>query len=217
MLKGAIFDMDGTITDTERLYRDTWLELAVQYGQEPSIPFTKAVCGSNGQEMMNIISRFYPTIDAESFMNDCYATVNRKVENEVPIKEGVREALELFKSKGIKMAVASSSAHDQIEKNMKKSNLFEYFDAFVGGDEVEHSKPHPEIFHKSAERLGLKAEECYIFEDGMNGLRSGLASGGKVFMMVDLTDPDDVVAPQCAGIYDSFLDLVDAVRENNTL
>lgn len=204
MIKGAIFDMDGTLTDTEKMYRDTWMELAVQYGQEPNIAFTKAVSGSNGQEMVDIIHRFYPDIDAVSFMNDCYATVAKKTEIQVPLKEGAEEILEFFKKKGYKLAVASSNFHDQIKKNMKKCGLDSYFDVYVGGDEVKNSKPHPEIFQTAAQKMGLAPEECYVFEDGMNGLRSGLAANCEVYMIVDLTEPDDVVAPQCAGVFSSF-------------
>lgn len=212
MIKGAIFDMDGTLTDTERLYRDTWLKLAVRYGQQPSMDFTRAVCGSNGQEMMNIISRFYPTIDARSFMNDCYKAVAELLEQKVPLKDGAMEILEYMKKRGFKLAIASSSSHAQIEKNMRNCGLFDYFDVFVGGDEVTHSKPHPEIFQLSAKKMGIEPEECYVFEDGMNGLKAGLAAHCKVYMMVDLTEPDDVVAPQCVGVYHSFYEAMEFIE-----
>ncbi|MDO4977847.1 MAG: HAD family phosphatase [Eubacteriales bacterium] len=211
MIKAAIFDMDGTLTDTERLYRETWLEMAEKYEQEPSIDFTKAVCGSNGQEMMDIIHRFYPDIDSKQFMDDTIAMVVFKMEKDLPLKEGAKEIVEYLKKKGLKLGVASSSSHAQIEKNMKKCGLHDYFDVYVGGNEVNNSKPHPEIFQVSAGKMGVNPEECYVFEDGMNGLRSGLAAGCQVYMIVDLTPPDDVVAPQCAGIYDSFLDVMEVL------
>lgn len=206
MIKGAIFDMDGTLTDTERLYSESWMELAVKYGQEPNIEFTKAVCGSNGQVMLDIISRYYPDIDAKAFMDEEYATVERKIEEHVPVKEGAEEIVKYLKEKGFKLAVASSSSHAQIEKNMKNCGLHPYFDVYVGGDEISNAKPHPEIFQKAAKKMGLTPKECFAFEDGMNGLRSALAAECETYMIVDLTEPDDVVAPQCAGVYNSFLE-----------
>lgn len=212
MLKAAIFDMDGTLTDTERLYRETWLETAEKYGEEPSIAFTKAVCGSNGQEMMDIIHRFYPAVDSKQFMDDTLAAVVDKMEKDLPLKTGAKEIVQFLKENGLKLGVASSSKHAQIEKNMRKCGLYDFFDVFVGGDDVINSKPHPEIFQVSAEKMGVKPEECYVFEDGMNGLRSGLAAGCQVYMIVDLTPPDDEVAPQCAGVYDSFLEVMEILK-----
>lgn len=213
VIKGAIFDMDGTLTDTERLYAETWMELALKYGQEPKIEFTKAVCGSSGQVMLDIISQYYPDIDAQSFMDEEYATVARKIEAYVPLKEGAMEIVKYLKEQGFQLAVASSSVHAQIEKNMKKCGLDSYFDYYVGGDEICNAKPHPEIFQKCAEKMGLAPEECYAFEDGMNGLRSALAAKCQTYMIVDLTEPDDVVAPQCAGVYDSFTEALEVIRK----
>lgn len=205
MKHGAIFDMDGTLFDTERLYRDSWMALAEEFGQIPNPDFPKAVCGSSGTNMRNIIHTYYPKIDAERFMQCCIARVAQMVETEVPYKPGVKEILSYLRDQGIKIAVASSNSHAQIEKNLRLAGIREYFDAIAGGDEVENSKPAPDIFLLAAGRLGCAPEECYVFEDGTNGLRAGAAAGCTTIMIPDLTPPTEELRAICDGVYDSLL------------
>ena len=153
MKPGAIFDMDGTLLDTERLYQESWEVLAGEFGIEHNPAFPLAVCGSNGDNMVRIIRSYYPEIDAEAFMNACYARVAGLVEHGAPKKPGAEEILRWMHERGVKIAVASSNTHAQIVKNLSRAGLLEYFDAIAGGDEVAHSKPDPDIFQLAAQRL----------------------------------------------------------------
>lgn len=213
MLKGAIFDMDGTLTDTERLYHETWVELEKDFGIQGNPEFPDAVCGSNGERMLEIIRSYYPDADAVGYRAACYATVARKTEEHVPLKEGAEEILAYLKENACKLAIASSSSREQIISNLTKTNLLSYFDEIVGIDDVTSAKPDPEIYQLTAARLGLDPSECYIFEDGFNGLRSGLAAGGKVAMVVDMCQPDDEIAPRCAAIFQNLSEALDAIKD----
>ncbi|MGN1015107.1 MAG: HAD family hydrolase [Butyricicoccus sp.] len=213
MKHGAIFDMDGTLFDTERLYQDSWMALAEEFGQIPNPDFPRAVCGSNGENMLAIIRTYYPAIDAERFRQCCIDRVARQVETAVPQKPGAREILSYLRSRGIKLAVASSNACAQIEKNLRLAGIREYFDVIAGGDEVVNSKPAPDIFLLAAERLGCAPEDCYVFEDGTNGLRAGAAAGCTTIMIPDLTPPTEELRQICAGVYDSLLDVRAAMQQ----
>lgn len=215
MKKGAIFDMDGTLLDTERLYQESWIYLAKEYGQVPDPDFPRAVCGSNGAEMIAIIQKYYPDVDAGQFMKDCYARVAQLVENGAPVKKGAHEILTFLKKKGMRLAVASSNTHGQIEKNLEKAGLLHYFDALVGGDEVVNGKPHPDIFQLAAKKINCGSEECYAFEDGMNGLRAASAAGCSTIMVVDLTPPNEEAEAICSGIYNSLSEALEALQSGN--
>lgn len=214
MKKGALFDMDGTLFDTERVFRESWKQLAKEYGVEYNPEFPFAVCGTSGDDMLAVIRKYFPTIDDVQFKKDCYDRVH-KVMNEGAaelLMPGVLEILEYFQKNGVKMAIASSSYHDQIYKNIVNAKIDKYFEAIIGGDDIENAKPHPEIFQKAAAALGLEARDCYAVEDGMNGIKSGAAAGAATIMVVDMTPANDEARQLCAGIYDSLGEMLDAIK-----
>lgn len=211
MLKGAIFDMDGLLLDTERLYCESWGAAAEAFGAEPSPEFPKAVCGSNGQKMLDIIHSYYPQVDAVDFMNFCVRRVEGLLKEEIPEKPGMREILYFFYKHGVKIAVASSTRRAVIEDNLRRLGVLSLFNAVVSGEEVGQGKPAPDIFLLAAERIGCPPEECYVFEDSANGIRAGAAAGCTTIMIPDLTEPDDELRSLSAGVYKSLLAALEAI------
>lgn len=191
MKQGAIFDMDGLMFDTERIFRESWLVLAAEkYHEEPSIPFTAAVAGTAGDKMREVVKRFYPDIDADAYIADCYARVEEISSRDLPVKKGLGEILSLLKEKGFRMAVASASSRAVVERNLKKAGVDHYFDLVLStlGEGIP-SKPAPDVFIKAAEGLGLAPGECYVFEDGINGVLAGLRAGCTTVMVPDTMEP----------------------------
>ncbi|MDO5409601.1 MAG: HAD family phosphatase [Lachnospiraceae bacterium] len=203
--KGAIFDMDGLLFDTERIYQETWHELADKYHVKLADGFTKAISGTSGAHMCAVIEKYYHVSDGAPIMNECMECIRKKLETEVPLKAGVHELLQYFHREGVRMAVASSSAIQQIQANLKKSNIIDYFDEIVSGQEVRQGKPAPDIFLYAAEKIGCKPEECYVFEDSENGIRAGHAAGCVTVMIPDLIEPVPEIVPLCNNIYKSLL------------
>ncbi len=211
MKQGAIFDMDGLLLDTERMYRDSWEKSAEQFGLVHNPDFPRAVCGSSGMHMQEIILQYYPQVDAKAFAADCILRVERELQTHVPIKTGVSEILQYFKQRGVKLAVASSSKRETVKSNLDKVGILSYFDAVVSGDQVEHGKPAPDIFLLAARQIGCAPEDCYVFEDGTNGIRAGAAAGCATVMIPDLTPPNAQLEQLCTGIYPSLLDAMHAI------
>ncbi len=214
MKQGAIFDMDGLLFDTERMYRDSWKQSAQQFGLVHNPDFPRAVCGSSGAHMREIILRYYPQVDAKAFADDCILRVERELETHVPEKTGVRDILQYFKQHGVRVAVASSSKRATVLHNLKQADILSYFDAVVSGDQVTHGKPAPDIFLLAAQQIGCEPENCYVFEDGTNGIRAGAAAGCTTIMIPDLTPPNAQLEQLCAGIYPSLLDAMNAIAGN---
>lgn len=204
MKKGAIFDMDGLLFDTERLYRESWQEIAVQFGLTPDPQFPWAVAGTSGEGMQEVVRQYYPQVDAQAFIARVVARVESMVEQHVPQKPGMREILEYLRNKQAKIAVASSSSQKTILHNLQKAQAESYFDAVVSGEQVENGKPAPDIFLAAAAKIGLAPQECYVLEDGVNGARAGIAAGCTTVMVPERDQLPDDLRKNCAGIYHSL-------------
>lgn len=211
MKKGAIFDMDGLLFDTERIYQENWLLTAREFGFEPHPDFPRAICGTCGAYTREVIRSFYPSVDAEVFLQSCLKRVRQRQEEGIDEKPGVHEILSFFQEHGVRLAVASSSALSQIKKNLSRAGILSCFDAVVSGDDVTRGKPEPDIFLEAARRLGLPPKDCYVFEDGINGILAGARAGCAAVMIPDLLAPDERTGSVCAGIYDSLLCAMEAI------
>lgn len=203
--KGAIFDMDGVLFDTERLYQETWHELAAEYDIELGKSFLKAISGTNGTHMKRVIEQYYQVADGTAIMEECMNRMKQKLEIDVPLKTGVCKILEYFRENGVRLAVASSSSVQQIERNLICGGIREYFAEIVSGEEVEHGKPSPDIFLLAAEKIGCRPEECLVFEDSENGVTAGYRAGCFTIMIPDLIEPSDEIRAICSAIYPDFL------------
>ena len=207
MKKGAIFDMDGLLFDTERLYRESWHEIAVQSGQVPDARFPWAVAGTNGKRMEQVVKEYYPQIDAQAFITRVIRRVESMIETQVPQKPGMREILEYLRKNQVKMAVASSSSRKTILSNLQKARAEVYFDAVISGEQVKNGKPAPDIFLAAAEQIGVAAKDCYVLEDGINGARAGIAAGCTTVMVPERDILPEDLRQNCAGIYHSLLEV----------
>ena len=195
MKKGAIFDMDGTLVDTEKFFRDAWLETADKFNVERKPELAAAMSGSQKIKMPEILREFYPTVDAEKYISMVYAQVEARREKNIELKSGVAEILEYF------------------QKNLTRTGIKKYFDVLIGGDEVENGKPAPDIFLKAAEKIGVKPENCYIFEDSFNGIRAAVAAKSFAVMVIDCVQPTDEIKKICGGIFNDFHEVLTAIRQ----
>ena len=177
MKKGAIFDMDGTLFDSERIYKDAWLETVKYFGQDRGAELLKAVSGASEANCRKAIHEFYPAVDVDKFFNHVIEVAVKVFENGVDMMKGVPEILKFFEENGVKMAVASSSSMDVINKNVERANIKKYFTAIISGDSVTNGKPAPDIFLKAAKEINVPANDCYVFEDSFNGIRGAYAAG----------------------------------------
>ena len=204
MKRGAIFDMDGTLLNTERFYTQAWVETADKFNLPRKPELAKAMSGSNIKVMPDILHSFYPDVDALQYVDTVVQFCKDKTKENLELMPGVNEILLFFKSQNISMAVASSSNKDSIIENLQRSNILSFFDAIVGGNEVSNSKPAPDIFIKAAEKLNLNPKDCYVFEDSFNGVKAGHAANCLTIMIPDQVLPTKEIKEICLVYNDLF-------------
>lgn len=212
MKKGAIFDMDGLLFDTERVYRDIWSAPAPQFINEVNPEVAEAVCGTSGNHLKDILHSYYPDVDADAYIGWVLDRVENMLKKDVPKMPGCDEILSYLHTSGVKIAVASSSRLNLIQSNLEIAGVADYFDAVVSGVELKNSKPAPDIFIEAAKQLGLATKDCYVFEDGYNGVRAGAAAGCTTIMIPDLSKPTEEISLLCSGIYSSLSSALHAIK-----
>lgn len=214
MKHGAIFDMDGTLFDTEKFYAQAWLDVAEEFGEKKIPALAAAVSGTNlDAYTRQIIKKFYPEIDAEAYIARVLEIARQVPEKNLELMAGVTEILNFFKSAGVVMAVASSAPVEVIEKNLTRANLRGFFEVLVGGDMIKNGKPAPDIFLLAAEKLNLAPSDCYIFEDSFNGIKSAAASGSVAIMIPDQVQPTEEIRKLCAAVFSSLIEARQAIEE----
>lgn len=208
--RGAIFDMDGLLFDTERVYQETWEEIAEEWGVKLGRGFTREISGTTGERSCCIVERYYHVSNGNDIRKECMNRVKEKLNRSVPMKSGVHEILGFFREKGIPTAVASSNGMEQIESNLEKAGIRDYFTEVVSGVEVANGKPAPDIFLLAAERLNCAPGECFVFEDSENGIKAGHAAGCMTVMVPDLMEASPEILPYCTMVCS---DLIQAREE----
>ena len=214
MLKGAIFDHDGLMFDTEKIWQANWKKIADEMGVILPESFKKEICGSSGQRMLDVIQKYYGVADGTTIRDRVRQGVFDDEAKHLDMKEGLLDILELFKKNGVKMAVASSSGKEMLNRNLKNGGVDQYFDAVVSGQEVEHGKPSPDIFLLAAERIGIPANECYVFEDAFNGVQAGYASGARTIMVPDLIQPDEAIRKKAFAVCKTLKEAAEQIERN---
>lgn len=193
MIDGVIFDMDGTMFDTERMWATFWEPALAALGLPYREGLAEAARGTAGVTTRNVVRQFYgPDCDAEAIVDSLHRVADEVFFSApVPKKPGLDALLAWLKARHIPMAVASSSREAMIRHNLDVWGLTQDFTAIVSGQHVAHSKPDPEIFLLTAQKLDVEPSRCLVLEDSYNGVRAGAAGGFVTVMVPDLVPADD--------------------------
>lgn len=214
MVKGAIFDMDGLMFDTERLWDTLWAPCCGKLGLPlPPPEFLAAGRGLAGDNLKRHLAKFYPQIDPEVMLQEVWRLADERFGQGVPCKPGLRELLDWLRDHNIPCIVASSSPRNMIEMNLKNTGVDGYFKGVVCGADVEHSKPEPDIFLLAARQLGLDARDCLVLEDSFNGVRAGRAAGAVTVMVPDMAQPDEEMRSLYTCCCHDLLEVRDLLEE----
>ena len=197
--KAVIFDMDGVIFDTERVYLEIWQSVFEKYGYKMTKELYVNVMGTGRK---NVIKTFLENFGDDLPIEKMYEEKDNQlfyiIENQgIPLKEGVKERFSMLKEKNYKIALATSAKRERVEKQIKDKWLKESFDAIVCGDDVEKGKPSPDIFLKAAKKIDVEPENCFVVEDSPAGIKAAFSGGMKGIHVEDLKAADEDILKYC--------------------
>ncbi len=187
----VLFDMDGVIFDSEQAVLAVWRELSGELRLEEIEKVFLRCVGTNKARTEEIFRAAYPALDFARFDAEARRRFHTRWNGgNLPQKPGVREILCAMKGRGVPLALASSTESAVVRQELREAGLLGFFDAVIGGDQVKHSKPDPEIFLRAAAALGAEPGNCFVVEDSFNGVRAAAAAGMRALMVPDLLPPD---------------------------
>jgi len=176
-MTAVIFDCDGTLVDSEPLARTAWERALAAYGYALTDEDAEASVGLPYPRVHAYFAERVELPAAEPFWGEFSGELFALIDSELaPFDDAVGAAREL-RSRGVPVAVASSSPRERLQRTLRHAGLLDAFDVVVAGDEVEHGKPAPDMFLLAARRLGVAPEECVVIEDSPPGVQAGLAAG----------------------------------------
>lgn len=221
MIKYVIFDMDGTLLDTEAIYMKSWVETGVKWGLDRKIMtdmYIPLICGRSVKSSKEVLKDYFgEDFDSEEFMTERMALYSELTSTELRLKKGCRELLEFLKEQNIPMAIATSTVPEITSANLKRMELIDYFDAIVTSTMVKHGKPAPDIFMEAGKRIGAKNGECAVCEDSYSGIFAAHAAGMKPILIPDLLKPTKETDEVTYATLDSLLDMIELIKKENKI
>ena len=212
-VKAVLFDMDGVVLDTEKLYARFWMEACHFYG----FPMTKEQAlkmraANRKLSEENLHSFFGPGVDYLQCRAKRIELMERYIdENGVESKPGISELLDALQQKGITTAIASSSPPDRIQRHLSLLGLYHRFDIICSGYEVANGKPAPDIYLKAAAASGAVPEECIAIEDSPTGILSAFRAGCMTVMVPDQDAPTEETLHRLYAKCDSLKDVISLI------
>lgn len=211
----VIYDMDGVLIDSEPFWKATQIDVFAELGLDFVLIGGEKTVGLRIDEVIDYWYARYPweKLTSSEVVRKIMNEVIRRVREEGESKPGVLETLSFFKENGKKIALASSSYHELIDAVLVRLGVKDCFEVINSAEDLEHGKPHPEIYIKTARELGVDPIRCLVIEDSMNGIISGKAAKMQVIAIPDETHtPDDriILADQIeenlVELKESFMD-----------
>lgn len=185
-MKGAIFDLDGTLLDSMWVWSQIDADFLRKRGLVVPKDYMQAIAAKNLRETAEYtIARFQLDERPEDLMEEWIAMAVDAYTHHVKLKPFVREYLGILRERGVKLALATSAVDDLFVPCLKHHGIYEWFDAFSMTMEVKRSKGFPDVYWNAAQKLGLSAEHCVVYEDILKGVE-GAKLGG--FYVVGVED-----------------------------
>lgn len=207
MISSVIFDMDGTLYDTEQIYFQCYRAAAKEMGLDFTFDLFAQGVGISREEANKFIKQhFGQDTDTDHLQRRTYQLVEDYLvrDGEIPLMPGAKTAVELFYKRGLKLGLASSNIRKWVEFYLDKTGLRRYFAVLTTCEDVTHLKPNPEVYLRTAAKLGADPARCLVFEDSVAGATAGIRAGMRTCMVPHIKAPDSFIREHAFKIYPSL-------------
>lgn len=203
--QAAIFDMDGTLLDTEAVFKTIVFEVCADLGFEMTDDVHRSMVGSSHEHTNRLLLEAYGvSFPYALFDEKCRVSMRARSHDGVPVKAGVREFIGALHAANIPTAVATSSRNPHAQHHLEKAGLLDLFETIVTRDDVTNPKPHPEPYLTAAARLQVEPQHCLALEDSHAGVRAAHAAGMQTIMVPDLVHPSEEILALGIAVMESL-------------
>lgn len=210
-----VFDMDGLMFDTERVFIDAWDYAGERMGIGKAGYMSVKTMGMSIKESRSLwLDEFgdkYNEDELRKYTSDFLKEYYGK--NKATVKTGLYELLRYLNENRYRLGIASSSPKWEIEKHLHDSDIYDYFEVIASGDMVAQTKPHPDLYLLACNLLNVDPEHCIALEDSANGVLSAYSAGLKPIMIPDLVQPSEEIEKLLYSKYSNLLEVIDFLSE----
>lgn len=210
-IKGAIFDLDGTLVDSMWVWSQIDIDYLKSKGYEMPENLNSEICHLSFIQTANYFKeRFNLSDSIETISNDWHNMAFKHYSENVKLKNGVKQFLDKLKEKNIKIALATSNSIPLLEACLKNNGIYDYFDSITTTDEVSNGKNCPDVYLLAANKLNVKPAECVVFEDILPAIKGAKAANMTVIAVHDehsSKDLDKIIETSDKYI-NSYLELI---------
>ena len=210
MITSGSFDMYVLLFDTEIIYFACYKKAAAQQGWDFSFELFKSCVGISREEAWKFMKQnFGPQADVQRLDARTFELVDEYLQSGGPVefRPGAKEAIEFFYKRGLKLGLASSNIRRWVDFYLKKKRIAHYFSAITTCEEVTQLKPDPEVYLKTAQKLGADVTQCLAFDDSVAGATAAIRAGMRTCMVPQIKQPDTFVRQHAFKIYNSLHDI----------
>ncbi|MCI8646509.1 MAG: HAD family phosphatase [Firmicutes bacterium] len=200
-IKAAIFDMDGTLTDSMYIWDTAGETYLRNNGKEPAPDLRERLRPLSLPQAAELFQREYGiTASIEEILKGFDDVVEYEYRHNVVLKPGAAELLELLKARGIPMSVASSSPHSVVDTTLDRLGILPYFSHVVTCGDVGLGKDHPAVYDRAAELMGADRTCTAVFEDALHAVRTASEAGYFVIGIYDASEGinEEQIVPLCS-------------------
>lgn len=210
-IKAVIFDMDGVILDSEKLYVRFWCEAGRACGYPFEVKHALAIRSLARPFAIQRLQGFFGEgFDYDEVRNKRIEIMEDYVEqNGIDLKPYAEYTLKELKKRGYKIALATATPPERAQRYLTRSGLYDYFDKIICSAMVKLGKPEPDIYLKACEEVGFLPEECIAVEDSPNGIQSAYRAGCRAVMVPDLDEADDATREMTYAVVKDLKELLD--------